>query len=64
MYNETLLDFRHKTRLAYCKRFNIENDLFEWKDNKCNIVLKSPEAAFVKKELNVYKRSDMEAGLL
>jgi len=21
-----LLDFRYKTRLAYCKRFNIEND--------------------------------------
>jgi len=26
MHNETLLDFRLKTRLAYCKRFNIEND--------------------------------------
>ena len=25
---------------------------------------KSPEATIVKKELNVYKRSDMEAGLL
>jgi len=29
MHNETLLDFCHKTWLAYCKRFNTENDLFE-----------------------------------
>ena len=53
MHNEISLDFCHKTLLAYCKRSIIETDSFERKDNKCNIVRKSPEATIVKKELNV-----------
>ena len=33
MHNETSLDFRHKTLLAYCKQSIIETDLFEWKNS-------------------------------
>ena len=65
MHNETSLDLRLKTWLSYRRQFQYynrsssnERQQMQFRSNKF------PEAFIVKKELNVIKRSIMEAGLL